>query len=375
MTDDVPIRGAVPNPALVVRDEMRMAWDARKTEPGWLPYHEAEAALARLAYTMIDEGKEDAPVGWAAKVMSGAVILLNRSKWTGVLEVAAAARLLTLGADRVEIPPSTRSTFAALHLGKVGLKGKLAPAQINPLTETQVLFGRVPQKWDGAILALGILAPDPNAIVREVNQTDSLLAAMCLMHGAHAESARKDVIASLWRMVKTGKDRKLRRPAMAALCFVADRASIPDFTNMLNYDKDFDVRISAAKALGALAGTNAVTPLLTAFKTMTEDDVIDAGTVQYNIAMTLAEIGLPAVPALLDTLRAEKDPIQRWKLLTAVIKIGNPDAEPSADLLTALSTEGMERGLAAAALMTALEQIGSPEALAMLEEWRAKNPG
>jgi HEAT repeat protein len=234
----------------------------------------------------------------------------------------------------------------ALGAGVKVIPVLLKPTEIHPrLGALQYLdfTNRMSRPWDKLIEALQKavdhapytirLPPDvPLAIKQAVATLDSASpaerqAAIKTLAQTNHPAAREALAEAVQHPV-----RDVRIHAALALVQFRDARAVPGLLEALR-DKNLGVRIGTAKGLGRI-GSAAVPGLLDALRDK------DGGVRQYAAEM-LGEIGdATAVPSLIDALRDEED--------------------------------GYIRNVA---IPEALKQIGTPEALAAVEEWSRRQQG
>jgi hypothetical protein len=122
-------------------------------------------------------------------------------------------------------------------------------------------------------------------------------------------------------------------------------------------DEDWNVRCSAAEALGQRGNTRAIPALTVALSDRDSH-------VRAQIVESMGEIGIVAVESLNVALR-DSDVLVCLSTITALAKIGNVRA---VELLSTALCDNREFIRTYAA--KALKQIGTPEALAAVEAWR-----
>ena len=333
-----------------------------------------EATLGQLAFAMINERRLPAVTRkWAIEQIGDPVGSLDRKVLDTLLEDYKHAELLEISGNAISFANSeTLCYFAAIRLKELGLKDKITPPVLLPVNPNS-LFGKQVGKWEAAIMMLAALAPDASQYLMEIAEIDPFLAAICIRNGAvKSPDAYQYVKDRLWSITQEQKTIE-RRQAAAALYLIGDMSDYEAFQQMLNTDRDFDMRITAANAVAKIGGAEAIPTLLEVFHRLTEADVLDSATARHQLCWAIASLGEQAVLPLLEALLDETDFLKRFDLLVGLMKAADPDAKSSPDLLTALGKpDALYKGYAAETLATTLKQIAVPEALDRYEEWRKK---
>jgi HEAT repeat protein len=240
--------------------------------------------------------------------------------------------------------------------------------------------------------------PDGEAVGRlsQMLQTEgSALLREFAIYGL-TKTKHESAVQPLLTALKDDADIRVRKSASRALGQIGGEQAVVGLLAALKDDADEDLRRIAAEALGEISGEQAVTGLLAVLK-----DDADEG-VRRNAAEALGQIGdARAVAGLLAALKDDADSWVRLAVTDALGKIG--DARAVAGLLAALkgNMEGSVRRAAARALgqiggeqavagliavledtgikrydrervAQALVEIGTPEALEAVRQWRAR---
>jgi HEAT repeat protein len=153
------------------------------------------------------------------------------------------------------------------------------------------------------------------------------------------------------------EDWNIRKSVASALGQIGDATAVPDLLKILP-KAGVEVRKSIVEALGKI-GKSSVSELLKALQNNQSWDV------RRSAAEALGQIGdVTAVSGLLETLRNENERVYvRKSIIVALEKIGDATAVP--DLLRFLHDKDEDLRLTAT---HALRQIGTPEALAAINE-------
>jgi HEAT repeat protein len=214
-----------------------------------------------------------------------------------------------------------------------------------------------------AAYALGMKA-DPRAVeslLIALFDDSSLvqLGAVCAFGWLHDKRAIKPL---MYLLPDHNLYREWRDNPASVLGKLGDLRSVdPLIAALLNdgeEDGHYEMRESAAHALGNLGDLRAVEPLIDA---LFEDGWIS----YYAIAGALGDLGdIRAVEPLIDLLK-DDDPITRFCAASSLGKLGDVRAvEP---LITALSDTDKQ---VVVDVINALRNIGTPEALAAVEQWQ-----
>jgi HEAT repeat protein len=170
----------------------------------------------------------------------------------------------------------------------------------------------------------------------------------------HSKKSQPD-LPSLLNALKD-KDRYARIAAVEALREIGNAAAVAGLIEAVA-DPDESVRWVAAGALGEIGDARAVLALLQALQA--------ADTILQDIAaQSLGRIGSPAVDKLRATLNHPDKQVRRLVAQT-LGEIGSPNA--TTDLVDALQDEDWQVRWAA---VKALENIATPEALAVAHNWK-----
>lgn len=184
--------------------------------------------------------------------------------------------------------------------------------------------------------------------------------------GIHAalQLARLDDTRAVPRLIDAiqSEDRPTRQAAIEALGRLRDAAAVPPLLEILG-SKSAVLRRVTAEALGQIRDAVAVAGLVAAL----HDEDTD---VRRTAADALAKIGVPAVPSLIQVTH-DTDWYVRVQAIRALGQIGHASAVPRLVELLADTTQSRFAWTRICDLAAeALQQIGSPEAMAAYMRWK-----
>jgi HEAT repeat protein len=165
----------------------------------------------------------------------------------------------------------------------------------------------------------------------------------------------KKAIETLINVLTTDKDSKVRESAAFALGGIGSEKAVESLINVLSTDKDSDVRSSTAFALGGIGSEKTIESLIDALSTDKESDI------RWSATFALGRIGSElAIEPLIKALSTDKDSYVRWSAAFALGRIGSELAiEP---LIKSLSTD-KENSIVRGNVAEALGRIGSELAI------------
>ncbi|MCB9454531.1 MAG: HEAT repeat domain-containing protein [Anaerolineaceae bacterium] len=315
-------RGFLPrNTGLLLRSLAQVIWEQPVLQqmPGWIPFADLEVMLARLAYTMIRQGRPvDVSQRWALRQLSG------KSWWQkadtimmDVLWIAHHAHLVEIRGRQVRFYHRLiQEYFAAAYLRENGAKPVLA--------RPDFYLGRVAGKWDQTIIALCGIVEDAERVVCEVLSYDPWLALDCIRSGIQVSSGcYGDLLSELFSRLLS-MDWPVRRAVVWALGQIGDPAAIPVLVMNGLLDTDWPVRCAAATALGKIGVADVVSGLIEALQDQNHN-------VREAAADALAQVGSPAVPALIEKLNDTHYPSRSEQRIcdyaaTTLKQIATPEA-------------------------------------------------
>ena len=302
------------NPGALMQRLVATLWTREKERQtlGWVPLAPMQAALASLAFAMIDQEQSVVvPKTWAIEQIleqgsEDATIVAH------LFHSGQRANLLTVQDNQVQFNHQLlQEYFAAIRLEQHGVSGYLHPPQFN-------LFGRASTHWDQVIITLCGITANLDAALRTIMAIDPYLVAMCVASGATITPIMRRTLIGKLQYALRHPEANVRMAAAEALGQIGD-AAVPGLLDTL-YDPNPDVRATVAEALGQI-GDAAVPGLLDTLRDPSPD-------VRMAAAEALGQIGdVKAVPGLLDTLR-DPDPDVRTTVAKALGQIGDVAAVP-----------------------------------------------
>jgi HEAT repeat protein len=312
-------------------------WKRMASMPAWMPFKDVEAALAKLAFTIVDK---DLPTGIA---YGDALQLILDDK---LLRAAQNAGLIDIEADVVAFrQPLLAEYFAAVGASRFHATSQLQPPHFNSWGE------RIATRWDMPMTVLAGLLPNADEIVAEIGKTDPFLAAQVLAGGVEATQQSRD--ASIKLLVEithfvTGEGR------LAAVRALAD----------LNHPETLLALLDVMRS-GTWQVRQAANWLLHRLQLPVPRELFAAvqdwnWTMDEKVAIALRTVGVQALPLLLQVLRDEQW-TRRRGAAWALGEVGDAAAVPG--LVEALADdESLVRREAA----MALRMLGDVDALPML---------
>ncbi|MCL4250053.1 MAG: HEAT repeat domain-containing protein [Anaerolineae bacterium] len=312
-------------------------WKRIAAMPAWMPFKDVEAALARLAFAMIERNLPTGlPYGDALRH-----ILDDK-----LLRAAQNAGLIEIEADVVAFrQPVIAEYFAAVGATRYPVMDRLQPPEFNSWGE------RLTSRWDTVLIILAGLLPNADEMVAEIAAVDPFLAAQVLAGGVEVSAPVYERTLKLLIEIThfvSGEGR------LAAVRGLADLGHPDTLYALLEVMRSgtWQVRQSANWILHRLPLP--VPPLLL-------DAVREWNwSMDEKVAIALREIGVDALPLLLEVLRDEHWSRRRGAAW-ALGEIGDSAAVPG--LVEALADD---ENLVRAEAARALRMIGDIDALPML---------
>jgi HEAT repeat protein len=216
--------------------------------------------------------------------------------------------------------------------------------------------------WEEPILLYAGMSKNATALIKRIEQevpedifySNLMLFGKCVADAEFTEPPLRDTIVNeLWFLYKTAEFAPLREKAIGVLALIKPDNIIDSLINDLA-DKESDVRLSAASALGGIGSEEAVDPLISALSSDKESDV------RSRAASALGGIGSEkAVDPLISALSSDKDRDVRGRAASALGVLGSEKAvEPLISALTTTKESGAPLQKA-----FALGEIGSEKAV------------
>ena len=372
-------------PGLLIDWLASSLWNREPYTGRLVEQQEVFAALSWLATSMLDDG------------LTTCVTYdytLDRLGSDAMLQAALDAHLLFMNHERVSFcHPLMRDYFAARYLLHDGVYTRLTRAQFAPNSQ------RVPWKWDRAIVLCAALAADRDAVVRDIAEVNPYLALDCLISGTTvSEQVQRDAIRRLLAFTATD-DRPHLPQIMQLLRQTADSELLSMLLEELHSDlthtqaqgeettmtsrnlgpgivqqlidalrrENWTRRRGAAWSLGNLQETAAIPTLIEALRD-------EHASVRKEADFALARIGEQALPHLRQFLH-DPAPEMRAAVVKVLGRIASVDTV--SDLIACLPDQAwsdLEEVRVCDLAATALEHIGTEEALHAIDTWRQSPP-
>lgn len=268
------------NMGVLLRRLVAELWNARQKSATKedVPFEVVEAALADLAFTMIDD---DLPI------YVGQDVVMRYASSPAVVQAAAAANLLKAAGDKLRFSHQMlQDYFAALSLTRVGLPTRLMRPQFNAKVQ------RIPTRWDNAIILLTSIAPNPDAAVSSVAEVDPFLALRCALNAVVISDRTYKQITR--QILETPGDQRI---ALARVFMGLDDEKAMLILLEVMRDAAWPIRQFAAAVLADIE-----LPLLTGLAQAIED--LEDRTRETTLA-ALRQLGKNALPTLVRLLRSD----------------------------------------------------------------------
>jgi len=375
-------------------------WDRERQRctPGWIPFNQAEIAFSKLAFDMIEEGKSvEVPLDYAVEKI-GSIELLY---------IGANANYIKIKQNKVSFYHQLmQEYFAAVELLKKNFSDKLTEPHFGV-----DMHGRLETVWDQVIISMCGLTLDPDSVIQEITVKDPFLSAACVNSGISVpDELYRKITTKLTEHIRS-RNRSARREAVIALGDVGHESAIPGLMEAI-----YNFRIDPGSLIGGLAssslskiGKPAIPFLLNALNA-------NVAIVQTLAVNSLSLMGQMAVDGLIKFLYGGKsisgqlyaadglfviatsesrfaaidwwtkkglnhenayvrqhavDMLGRHTKATPVIK--KLENALSDNAITRTTDGGNKRVCDVAT--EALENIGTPEALKVIENWKRKDNG
>jgi HEAT repeat protein len=312
-------------------------WRRMQNMPGWIPYVDVEAALAKIAFEMV---QYNLPTGLTHQ---RALNLVLNDK---LLRAAQNAGLIEVEADTVAFrQPLLSEYFAAVGAQSYLMSANLQPPHFNRWGE------RVATRWDQVFIIQAGLTPNADVMIGEIASVDPFLAAQVLAGGVEASTeAREQALKLLVEITHfvTGEGR------LAAVRALAD----------LNHPETLLALLDVMRS-GTWQVRQAANWLLHRLPLPLPKDLFNAvsdwnWSMDERVAVALRQVGVQALPLLLQVLRDEHWSRRRGAAW-ALGEIRDAAAVPG--LIEALADEENVVRVEAA---RALRHIGDLDSLPML---------
>ncbi len=326
-------------------------WEAQRATAG-VSFDELAAGLSGFAYAMIaDNMPVYAPYDYACQHL-GSVHLLSPENSSRFLQVEN-------GTVRFVHHP-VRNYFAALKLAGEAWQSRLARPEFDQRGT------RYPQPWDEAVIILAGLAPEPDAVARQIAAVDPYLALECLIDGVSVTGhTHAHIVSQLQRAAEdAGSDGQVA--AARLLAAIRHESALPMLLDAMRRGT-WPLRQAATAIMREIAPPPL--PGLTETLHRLDQKMRDV------TAVGLRQLGESALPTLLQLIR-DDDWFIRRSAAWALGEIGDKAAVPA--LVEALYDE---ENLVIADAAMALGWVRDAEALPWLRQllhhqnWRVRKAG
>ncbi len=312
-------------------------WQRMQNKPGWIPYVDVEAALAKIAFHLVEH---NLPTGL---LYEDALKLVLNEK---LLRAALNAGLIEMEGDTIAFrQPLLAEYFAAVGAQPYPVSARLQPPHFNRWGE------RVASRWDEVFVIQAGLTPNADSMVSEIGAVDPFLAAQVLSGGVEASQEVREYALKLLIEIThfvTGEGR------LAAVRALADLQHPDTLLALLDVMRSgtWQVRQAANWLLYRLP-----LPLPRQLFAAVSDW---NWSMDERVAVALRQVGVQALPLLLQVLRDEHWSRRRGAAW-ALGEIGDGAAVPG--LIEALADDESVVRVEAA---KALRLIGDVDSLPML---------
>ena len=324
-------------------------WKRMAQMPMWVPFKEMEAAFSGLALAMLDnEMPTSIPVEDAAD-------LLRDERF---IQAGCHSGLLTAHDGRVGFSYKLlQEYFAAVGLQRTDLITRLRSPRFDESGE------RLAGRWDQVVVMMAGIAPNPDALLRDVAEIDPFLAGECIASGVRVSDPVYDSVIFSLTSFAQGLADDGRIAAAKALQAIGRKTILPFLLELMRTGS-WRAREAAAQLLSE-TGASIPPDLLRSLRDW--DWNMDEG-----VAAALRRVGTDAVPVLLAVLRDEHW-ARRRGAAWALGEIGDAAAVPG--LVEALHDEDiLVRREAAVALRAMSDSAAIPHLLEALrdDDWRVR---
>jgi HEAT repeat protein len=352
-------------------------WKRMAQMPMWVPFKEMEAAFSALALGMLDN---DLP---NSITHEEAVGLLGDERF---IQAGAHAGLIEARDGKVSfVYKLLQEYFAAVGMNRIDLIPRLRTPHFDSAGE------RLASRWDQVVVMMAGIAPNSDALIRDVAEIDPFLAGECIASGVRVSDpvydsviisltsfaeglaedgrvaaakylksiGRRTIVPFLLELMRSGS---WRARQTAARLLTESGAPLPSdlLKSLRDWDWNMDERIAASLRR---VGTDAV-PLL--LSVLTDEHWAR----RRGAAWALGEIGdASAVPGLVDALQ---DPDALVRREAAVALRSTSDSDAIAPLLDALRDEDWRVRKAAADTMVTFKAAAVPGLIGALSDDRVE---
>lgn len=410
--DNAPDGDLPRNNGTLFRALARASWERErfKQNVGWIPFDEIEPTFAKLAYWMIENGLPiDIPYKYALKHIGSEQLI----------KLGIDANYLLHNGEQIRFYHQlTQEYFAAVHLTEIGIHGRVKPRSYGRYFRSTVGI------WDQVIVSVCGITPDADRILRDIIPIDPFLAATCVASGISSTGeTRRLLVDELTNIFRTSSQALPREAAVKSLGEMQDTLALPSLFEALRdtrstlswlaadgleiigkpavgglieaLSSDHFTRSVAAQTLGKIGDPIAIPALINVLELDREVEaaialgrigteapvsaLINAARITANNQLhskaidALANIGSLAIPKLIVELD-DPDVFFRYSIITILGDIA--DEAATYGLIQKLSDyekpfKHLDERICDIAA-EALTRIGTPEALAAVEQWQAE---
>jgi hypothetical protein len=251
--ENAPTGDLPTNNGTLFQSLARALWE-RERQRGThkLPFEQAEAAFARLAFSIIEEDRPvDVPLAYTIEK-------LGDENW---LQLGERANYVRVNGDHMRFYHQLMlEYFAAIEVNRIGIISK-----VGALAQSGTIRRRVATKWDEVMVAACGLGDDPAATLRRIFELDRELAVYCLLGLDATQEVRQEIIKSLLVDLLDQENGMRRFVAARTLIRLPDPISIPALTQALHdqfgdpkYDVVSDYAKDALRTIGTPEALDAV---------------------------------------------------------------------------------------------------------------------
>lgn len=324
-------------------------WKRMAQMPMWLPFKVMESSYSALALGMLDS---DQPTSISH---DEAAALLGDERF---IQAGAHAGLLDVRGGRVSfVYKLLQEYFAAVGLNRIDLITRLRTPQFDPSGE------RLAGRWDQVVVMMAGIAPNPDALIRDVAEIDPFLAGEAIASGVRVSAPVYDSVNISLTSFAQGLAQDGRVAAAKYLKSIGRKTIVPFLLEMMRTGS-WLARQNAARML-ADSGVPLPSDLLTSLRDWDWN-------MDERIAASLRRVGVDAVPLLLSVL-TDDHWLRRRGAAWALGEIGDAAATPGlVELLQ--DPDALVRREAAVALRSMSDSAAIPPLLDALrdDDWRVR---
>ena len=339
------------NTGLLFRRLAQALWERerKRGSHNWIAFQEAERRFADLAFSMINDGMPiDVSINYA----------VGKLQHASLLNVGISASFLIKRGNMVRFYHQLmQEYFAATKL--VELSSHQLKRLITPSSWYMV---RKATKWDQVVISACGLVQDIDEFIQAVAEVDVFLAAECIGNTTGVSSQLYTLI--LDRLIESMSSKDTWDATVHALGFMGYGAS--ERLIRLLSRPDRNTLNGAIRALGRLKSKQAVPKLV-----QMRSDNNTREEARWDIVRALMRIGTEeAIEGLIDAFRDESLWIKRQAYEALLV-----NAARSIPVLIKRIESSKEHtnGPPVKHMISVLEDIGTPDSIAFVEEWKNRN--